>query len=76
MDGSSRNHSGGCNNNIGPIFFFDLEPESINNRGKMEQEFLNKFYNTQLTTRMIELTNTKQCEDELVLDYINVRAHA
>ena len=37
----------------------------------MEQEFLNKFYNTQRTVSMTELTNTKQWKDEPVLDYIN-----
>jgi len=37
----------------------------------MEQEFLNRFYNTQRTVSMAELTNTKQWKDELVLDYIN-----
>jgi len=37
----------------------------------MEQEFLNKFYNTQCTANMTKLTNTKQWKDEPILDYIN-----
>ena len=37
----------------------------------MEEEFLNRFYSTQHTISMIELTNTKQWKDEPVLDYIN-----
>jgi len=37
----------------------------------MEQEFLNRFYSTQLTVSTTELTNTKQWKDEPVLDYIN-----
>jgi len=56
-------------------WYIDLQPEFINNWGKMEQEFLNKFYNTQHTTKMTELTNTKRSKDELVLGYINISAH-
>ena len=37
----------------------------------MEHEFLNRFYSTQRTVSMTELTNTKQWKDEPVLDYIN-----
>ena len=37
----------------------------------MDQDFLNKFYSTQHTVSITELTNTKQWEDEPVLDYIN-----
>jgi len=37
----------------------------------MEQEFLNRFYRTQCTVSMTELTNTKQWKDKAVLDYIN-----
>ena len=37
----------------------------------MDQESLNRFYSTQRTVSMIELTNTKQWKDEPVLDYIN-----
>ena len=49
----------------------DLEPESINSWEQMEHEFLNRFYSTQRTVSMTELTNTKQWKDEPVLDYIN-----
>jgi len=37
----------------------------------MEQEFLNRFYSTQCTVSMTELTNTKQWKDKPVLNYIN-----
>ena len=37
----------------------------------MQHEFLNRFYSTQRTVSMTELTNTKQWKDEPVLDYIN-----
>jgi len=46
-------------------------PESIDSWGHMEQEFLNRFYSTQRTVSMTEMTTTKQWKDELVLDYIN-----
>ena len=52
-------------------WYTDLEPESINSWEQMEQEFFNRFYSTQCTINMIELTNTKQWKDEHVLDYIN-----
>ena len=37
----------------------------------MEREFLTRFYSTQRTVSMIELTNTKQWKNELIVDYIN-----
>ena len=37
----------------------------------MEQDFLNRFHNTQHTISMTELTNIKEWKDESVLDYIN-----
>ena len=52
-------------------WYTDLEPESIDNWEQMEREFLNRFYNTRCTVSMMELTNTKQWKDELVVDYIN-----
>jgi len=52
-------------------WYTDLEPKSIDSWGQMEPEFLNKFYSTQLTISMTELTNTKQWKNEPVLDYIN-----
>ncbi|GMY35460.1 retrotransposon [Fagus crenata] len=41
-------------------WYTDLEPESIDNWEQMEREFLNRFYSTRRTVRMMELTNTKQ----------------
>jgi len=52
-------------------WYTDLEPKSINSWEQIGQEFLNIFYCTQCIVSMIELTNTKQWKDELVLDYIN-----
>ncbi|KAM2542346.1 hypothetical protein TB2_021784 [Malus domestica] len=52
-------------------WYTDLEPESINSWEQLEREFLNRFYNTRRTVRMLELTNTKQWKDEPVIDYIN-----
>jgi len=37
----------------------------------MDQEFLNRFYGTQGTISMTEVTNTKQWKGELILNYIN-----
>jgi len=37
----------------------------------MEQEFLNRFYNTQRVVSLIKLTNTRQWKEEPVLDYTN-----
>jgi len=54
-------------------WYIDLEPESINSWEQMEHELLNRFYSTQRTVSMTELTNTKQWKDEPVLDYINRR---
>ena len=52
-------------------WYTDLESESIDSWEQMEQEFLNRFYNTQCVVSMTELTNTRQWKDEPVLDYIN-----
>jgi len=41
-------------------WYTDLEPESIENWGKKEHQFLNRFYSAQCTVIVIELTNTKQ----------------
>ena len=57
-------------------WYTDLLLESIDSWEQMEQEFLNRFYSTQRTVSMIELTNTKQWKDEPVLDYINAGAHS
>jgi len=56
-------------------WYTNLEPQSIDSWKQMEHEFLNKFYSTQRTVSMTELTNAKQWKDEPVLDYIN-RWHA
>ncbi|XP_070012921.1 uncharacterized protein [Nicotiana sylvestris] len=52
-------------------WYIDLEPESIDNWEQLEKEFLNRFYSTRRTVSMIELTGTKQRQDEPVVDYIN-----
>ena len=49
----------------------DLEPESIGSWGQLEKQFLNRFHSTRRAVSMMELTNTKQGKDELVVDYIN-----
>ena len=57
----------------GNIFdwYTDLELESINSWEQIEREFLDRFYSTRHTVSMMELTNTKQWENEPVVDYIN-----
>ena len=52
-------------------WYTDLEPESIDSWEQLEKEFLNRFYSTRRTVGMMELTNTKQWQDEPVVDYIN-----
>ncbi|KAM1206102.1 hypothetical protein ACFX2G_006924 [Malus domestica] len=52
-------------------WYIDLEPESINSWDQLEREFLNRFYNTRRIVSMLELTSTKQCKDEPVVNYIN-----
>ena len=52
-------------------WYMDLEPESIDRQEQLENKFLNHFYKTRRTVSMMELTNTKQGKDELVVDYIN-----
>jgi len=41
----------------------------------MENEFLNRFYSTHCMVSISELTNTRQGDEEPVIDYIN-RWHA
>ena len=48
----------------------NLAPSFIDSWNQMEQEFLNHFYSTRRTISMIELTNSKQCKEVLVIDYI------
>ena len=52
-------------------WYTDLEPESIDSWEQLEREFLNRFYSTRHMVSMMELTNTKQWKDELVVDYIH-----
>ncbi|KAK4406448.1 hypothetical protein Sango_0651300 [Sesamum angolense] len=52
-------------------WYTDLEAGSINGWEHLEQEFLNRFYNTRRTVRMVELTNSRQWKEEPVVDYIN-----
>ncbi|KAK4386822.1 hypothetical protein Sango_2552800 [Sesamum angolense] len=41
-------------------WYTDLEAGSINGWEHLEQEFLNRFYNTRRTVSMVELTNSRQ----------------
>ncbi|KAL0457935.1 UNVERIFIED_CONTAM: hypothetical protein Slati_0420700 [Sesamum latifolium] len=52
-------------------WYVDLEPKSVDSWNEMEREFLNRFYSTQRTVSMIELTNARQWKDEPMVDYIN-----
>ena len=52
-------------------WYIELTPESIDSWDQMEREFLNCFYSTRRIVSMMELTNTKQWKDELIVDYIN-----
>ncbi|KAM1873685.1 hypothetical protein ACFX13_007491 [Malus domestica] len=52
-------------------WYTDLEPVSINSWDQLENEFLNRLYNTCHTVSMLELTSKKQWKDEPVVDYIN-----
>ena len=54
-------------------WYTDLEPNSIDSRERLEQEFLNHFYSTRRVVNMMELTKACQGEDELVVDFINRR---
>ena len=52
-------------------WYTDLEPKSIDSWEQLEREFLDRFYSTRRTVSMMELTNTKQWENEPVVDYIH-----
>ncbi|KAK4396015.1 hypothetical protein Sango_1438100 [Sesamum angolense] len=52
-------------------WYTNLEAGSINGWEHLEQEFLNRFYNTRRTVSMVELTNSRQWKEEPVVDYIN-----
>ena len=54
-----------------PFFWYtDLAPGSIDSWNQMEREFLNRFYSTQCIVSMMELTNSKQWKEKLVINYI------
>ena len=50
--------------------YTDLEPELIDSWEQLERELLDQFYSTRRIVSMMELTNTKQWENEPVVDYI------
>ena len=52
-------------------WYTDLEHKSINSWEQLKREFLDRFYSTHRTVSMMELTNTKQWENEPVVNYIN-----
>ena len=52
-------------------WYINLTRECIDSWDQMEHEFLNRFYSIERTISMMELTNTKQWKNELVVDYIN-----
>ena len=52
-------------------WYTDLEPKSINTWEQLQREFLDRFYSTRCTVSMMEITDTKQWENEPVVDYIN-----
>ncbi|KAL0336720.1 UNVERIFIED_CONTAM: hypothetical protein Sradi_4883900 [Sesamum radiatum] len=52
-------------------WYIDLEVGPIDRWEQLEQEFLNRFYSTQRTVSMVELTNSRQWKEEPVIDYVN-----
>ncbi|KAL0336530.1 UNVERIFIED_CONTAM: hypothetical protein Sradi_4864900 [Sesamum radiatum] len=52
-------------------WYIDLEAGSIDGWEQLEQEFLNRFYNTRRTVSMVELTNSRKWKEEPIIDYIN-----
>ena len=52
-------------------WYTDLEPKSIDSWEQLKREFLDRFYSMRRMVSMMELTNTKQWENEPVVDYIN-----
>jgi len=52
-------------------WYIDLESALIDTWEQLEREFLNRFYSTHRVVNMIELTNTRQWKEELVIDYIH-----
>ncbi|KAL0294902.1 UNVERIFIED_CONTAM: hypothetical protein Sradi_6862300 [Sesamum radiatum] len=52
-------------------WYTDLEAGSIDGWEQLEQEFLNRFYSTRRTVSVVEFTNSRQWNEEPVIDYIN-----
>jgi len=52
-------------------WYNDLESSLIDMWEQLEHEFLNRFYSTRHVVSMIELTNARQWNEELVIDYIH-----
>jgi len=52
-------------------WYTDLASASIDSWGQMEKEFLNHFYSTRCVVSISELTNTRQDDEEPIIDYIN-----
>ena len=52
-------------------WYTNLEPKSIDSWEQLKREFLDRFYSMRRMVSMMELTNTKQWENEPVVDYIN-----
>ncbi|KAL0445940.1 UNVERIFIED_CONTAM: hypothetical protein Slati_1721900 [Sesamum latifolium] len=52
-------------------WYTDWKAGSIDGWEQLEQEFLNRFYNTRRTISMVELTNSRQWKEEPVMDYVN-----
>jgi len=46
-------------------YYVEHSSASIDSWGQMEKEFVNRFYS------ISELTNTKECDKESFIDYIN-----
>ncbi|GAA0169250.1 hypothetical protein LIER_23776 [Lithospermum erythrorhizon] len=52
-------------------WYIELESDSIDSWSQLENEFLTRFFSTRRTVSMIELTGTRQRQEEPVADYIN-----
>ncbi|KAL2232846.1 UNVERIFIED_CONTAM: hypothetical protein Sindi_1464600 [Sesamum indicum] len=48
-------------------WYTDLEANSVDSWGQLEQEFLNRYYSTRRTINMIELTNSTNRRKSLLL---------
>jgi len=52
-------------------WYADLASASIDSWGQMKNGFLNRFYSSRCMVSLSELTNTKQFDEEPVINYIN-----